>query len=451
MKYSILIFILILLSHPLALHGQARSNISYDTLVKNTRDLIKNGRYIEALDMLRPLAKGHPDKTDILFLLGLAAIEAARVMSATKQKEKTALLDEAITALRAILIDKPGLVRVRLELARAFFFKRRDGLARRHFEQVLAGKPPKQVAANIYRFLRTMRARRRWSMHIGAAVTPSTNIGATSDEETIYIRGLPFRRNEEELVTSGVGLSVWGGGEYQYPLGRRLRLRLGGNAARQEYSGKKFDQTLLSGHIGPRWLVNRSTEVSLLGNVRRRWLASAPYYLDLGAHLEARRRLTRRITLTGRASWHRRDYRTKDYLDGPVLGVTLSGVWVVTPIIRAEAAGGYGKERPESISWRNATGWGRFGATIILPFGFTVGGSGEFRWTQYEGDWGFYTPGDESRVDRTRILRASIYNRAFTLYGFSPQLVVTNEVRDTNAQLYDYKRTNVELRFVRQF
>ena len=248
-----------------------------------------------------------------------------------------------------------------------------------------------------------------------------------------------------------MGLSVWGGGEYQHPLGKRLRLRLGGNAARHEYSGRQFDRTFLSGHIGPRWFVNRSTELSLLGNVRRFWRGTAPYYLDLGARLEARRRLTRRITLTGQASWHRRDYRTQDYLDGPVLDLTLSGAWVITPIIRAEAAGGYAKQRTEAKSWRHATGWGRLGASVLLPFGFTVSGSGEFRWTQYEGDWGFYTPGGESREDRTRILRASVYNRAFTAYGFSLQLVVTNEARETNAQLYDYKRTNVELRFVRQF
>ena len=42
-------------------------------------------------------------------------------------------------------------------------------------------------------------------------------------------------------------------------------------------------------------------------------------------------------------------------------------------------------------------------------------------------------------------------NRAFTLRGFSPELAIVHEVRDTNAQLYDYKRTGGELRFVRQF
>ena len=48
---------------------------------------------------------------------------------------------------------------MRLELARAFFLKEEDTLARRHFEQVLAGRPPPPVVANIVRFLRTMRSR----------------------------------------------------------------------------------------------------------------------------------------------------------------------------------------------------------------------------------------------------------------------------------------------------
>ena len=47
--------------------------------------------------------------------------------------------------------------------------------------------------------------------------------------------------------------------------------------------------------------------------------------------------------------------------------------------------------------------------------------------------------------------RLSLHNRAFTVAGFSPELVVVNEERETNAQLYDYRRTHGELRFVRQF
>ena len=42
-------------------------------------------------------------------------------------------------------------------------------------------------------------------------------------------------------------------------------------------------------------------------------------------------------------------------------------------------------------------------------------------------------------------------NRAFTLFGFSPQLALIHDVRLTNAQAQDFERNRAELRFVRQF
>ena len=49
------------------------------------------------------------------------------------------------------------------------------------------------------------------------ALTPDTNIGAGSDERIIWIYRLPFRRNQEELTSSGVGISVWTGGGVPLP------------------------------------------------------------------------------------------------------------------------------------------------------------------------------------------------------------------------------------------
>ena len=193
------------------------------------------------------------------------------------------MLDKAIAAFRAMLVAKPELVRVRLELARAFFLKDEDRLARRHFELVLAGKPPAGVALNVNRFLNQMRARKRWSLRLGAAVAPDTNIGAGSDERIIYIdfagQLLPFRRDQEELTTSGIGVSAWLGGEYQYPLGESgtgsgaspWRLRAGGNLSRKEYRESQFDQMTLTGHVGPRWLIGRGSEASLLLSGLHQW------------------------------------------------------------------------------------------------------------------------------------------------------------------------------------
>ena len=117
---------------------------------------------------------------------------------------------------------------------------------------MLAGKPPAGVALNVNRFLAQIRARKRWSLRLGMALAPDTNIGAGSDERIIYIggQGLPFRRDQEELTTSGIGVSAWLGGEYQYPLGdpgtgsgaSQWRLRAGGNLSRKEYRESRFDQ-----------------------------------------------------------------------------------------------------------------------------------------------------------------------------------------------------------------
>ena len=388
-----------------------------------------------------------------LFQEGMEAVEQAVVEQ--DEDRRDALLDEAIAAFREMLVADPNLVRVRLELARAFYFKGEDSLARRHFEAVLAGGVPEPVAANIHAFLAEMRARKRWSFNAGFAIAPDTNIGAGSEERTILIpvfgQPLPFERDAEELTSSGIGVSVWGGAEYQVPIGERLRLRAGGDAARREYAGSTFDQLFLGTHLGPRWLIDQNTEGSLLASARQRWVGTVPDSRDLGARLEVGRRLTPRVTAFANASWHDRRYRTESDRDGPVMDASLRGSWVVTPTVRADLSAGYGQERSERERERNDSRWLGAGVSVILPAGFTVGGGGEVRWTDFDDEWFPHTPPGENRADRTWSVRLSVHNRAFTVMGFSPALVAVHEERETNAQLYDYDRTRGELRFVRQF
>ena len=422
--------------------------------VMKARELLRAGQVREALAVLRVLAERHPGQENVRFLQGLAAIASAQQRS-VEPAERQALLDEAIAALRRLLVNQPGLVRVRLELARAFFYRGEDGLSQEHFERVLAGNPPEPVVANVRRFLSQIRARRRWNMHLGFAVAPDTNIGGTSNERTIYIPlggvELPFRRDAESLTTSGVGLSVWGGGEYQHPLGERVRLRMGMDASRREYSGGKFDRMLVSGHLGPRVFVTRTTEFSVLGNWRHQWSDNEPVYFDLGGRLTVGHRFSRRVTANGKASWHERRYRTRKFLDGPVRNFSLSAGWILTPTVRLNASAGYGRDRPERVKYRSESKWLQAGVSLALPRGFTVGGGAGVRWSDYEGNWGPFTRGGVPREDKTYNLRASVHNRALTFFGFSPEVSLIHEVRKTNAQAYDYKRTGGELRVVRQF
>ena len=402
--------------------------------------------------MLRPLARRHPEHTNIRFLLGLAAIEAARIPGVA-EADREALLDEAIASLRAILVDRPGLVRVRLELARAFFYKEEDSLARRHFERVLAGDVPDAVKANVQRFLSQIRARRRWTAYLGGALVPDTNIGGASGDETIYIEvfgvELPFTRSPEDLPTSGVGASLWTGGGYEHPLTHRLRLRAGVDLAYKDHAGRRFDDTHLALHAGPRWLADPRTELSVLANASRRWLGGSIEHDAAGARIEAHRRLTDRVWASVHASWLDHDYRDGTGRDGPVVDFLLSGTWRIRPTVDLSPAIGYSEQRTQSPGFSNRSRRLRVGVNVALPRGFSMGGSAQVRWTDYP-HYQFFGSSFE-REDRTRTLSLSLHKRDFTLYGFSPQLVVTHERRDSNAQALDSVGNRAELRLVRQF
>ena len=404
-------------------------------------------------------AWGAEDTTGLRFRAGIAALAAAHV--APDREARDALLDEAIAAFRAILNRRPDLVRVRLELARAFFLKGEDGLARRHFERVLAGNPPAAVALNVNRFLAEIRARKRWSVRVGAALAPDSNISSRSGERTVLI-DTPFGRLpftvQGDKPQSGVGVAVWAGGEYQYPLdpgsesgASRWRLRVGGDVSRREYRAREFDRTFVAAHLGPRRLIGRASEASVLASVRQSWLAGEEDFRDLGVRIEGRHRLSRQTVAFINAARHERRYEGRDWLDGLLIDLSAGASWVASPTMRVNAALGWSRQRTELERQRNSSRWGRLGVTFLLPWGFTAGGAVTLRYTDYEGNWAPFVIGGGERKDLTRALRLNVHNRAFTVGGFSPQLSAVKEERTSNAQLHDYERLSGELRFVRLF
>ena len=74
--------------------------------VAGAAKLIREGRFEEALTILRPLARGDRASERIVFSLGLAAAGAAEKPGIDDDR-RTALLDEAIAAFRAMLVVDP--------------------------------------------------------------------------------------------------------------------------------------------------------------------------------------------------------------------------------------------------------------------------------------------------------------------------------------------------------
>ena len=430
--------------------------------LSEARVLVKGGKFEDALAILRPLTKGRRLDANALLLFGVAALGASQLPGVADDRRDD-LLDEAIAVFLRMLVDRPDLVRVRLELARAFFLKGKDplarlrgadALAREHFERVLAGNPPAGVALNVNRFLAQIRARKDWSAGVGVALAPDSNLAARTDEDRILLNTpfgqLPFEWQGDK-PRSGIGVAMWASGEYQYPVARDWRIRAGGNLSRREYRSDEYDRMTLAGHLGPRWLVGRYSEASVLASARQSWLSDEAEYRDLGVRAEGRHRLGARTVASLGVSRHERRYEEADHLDGPLTDVSLGLGWVASPTVRIDTAGGWSLQRTELKRQRNSSHWLRLGASVQLPHGFTVGGAGTLRWTAYRGDWSPYVLGGGSRSDVTRLVRLYAHNRAFTVAGFSPQVSLVQEVRTSNAQLHGYDRISGELGLVRQF
>ena len=418
--------------------------------------LLRQGEIDAGINTVRPHLPRDARAVELLFEAGLAMLGSAQTAPPSDTAVREALLDASIALFRAILAEHPEFVRARLELARAFFLRGRDGLARRHFERALDADPPAPVVANINRHLAMIHARKRWSGYFGMALLPDTNIGAASASETALLdflgQRLPFTLDDAG-EQSGLGLSVWAGGEYQEPLVPGWFIRIGGNISRREYSESKFDSMSLGGHIGPRWLIGPRTEASLLLTTRREWQADEPTSRSLGVRLEASHQFSPRVSGQFGASWNARRHDESPFLDGPTLDLSSGLSWSISPTLRANLRSGWSRVRSELEALRNRTFWISLGASVELPRGFSVSGTLTGRQANYKG------PGrapsnvldGSRRKDLTRSIRLSVLKRDLTFGAFSPQFSVTHERRGSNAQQADYKRTGGEISFVRQF
>ena len=413
--------------------------------------LLRNGQWEAAFAILRPLAARDPRAGELLFETGMVSLGLAHRPGIT-EAERDAFLDVSIAAFQAILAANPELTRVRLELARAFFLKRQDGLARRQFERVLAGDVPAPVVANVNRFLAEIRARRRWTAHGGIGLAPDTNIGA-APAQTAQLVDTPFGRlpfTPDEKPTSGVGVALWGGWEYQQPLGERTRLRFGGNISRRDYQGSRFDRMTLGAHVGPRWLIASGTEASLLAQASRHWSGPSLSHDELGLRFEGRHNLGRRTLLSFNGSWRERSWQGQPDRDGPITSLGFGVRYQITPVTVLNASMFGERDRPEQPTRRNKSYGLNLGVSRDLPRGFTVGLDGSVSWIRYD-EIGFSTTDGGLREDRTTGLSVNLTKRDLTIGGFSPRLTLGHTVRDSNAVFQDYERTYGEINFVRQF
>ena len=136
------------------IHEEEASKLESDMAV--VQKMLNENRNQEALVELRRLVTVYPDRPQLQFLLGLAAIKLTR-NSSLEREEEFALLDEAITAFEWVLDyesrrgNTPA--RVLLEIGQAHFFKGEDAQAKKYFAQVIQDNSSPEAVNHARSFL----------------------------------------------------------------------------------------------------------------------------------------------------------------------------------------------------------------------------------------------------------------------------------------------------------
>lgn len=217
-------------------------------------------------DTAQPVAAGSDTAlmaVERQFLIGLALLNTGRP-------------NDAIPFFLDLLAADPTLVRVRLELARAYFEAELWARARQEFFTVLSGDLPEPVRLRILSFIRAIDARRGFDWNLSLALT---SVGDGRDFDTDQadlnfgdgIFPFTFQRDTE----TALGLRVVGDATYRKALDTSLMTHadtvafLGATLDLEDGPGSKFDDTSIGLQTGLRFLGDRtSLGLGLFGRTR---------------------------------------------------------------------------------------------------------------------------------------------------------------------------------------
>lgn len=195
-------------------------------LLANARVLIDSGQADSAFRMLQARVGDYAGDADFDYLLGLAAIDSGRP-------------GEAVIALERVLMERPGFLQARAEIARAYFALREHENARREFEAVAAQRIPEDARRVIGRYLDAIRRvdddgrpRLVGLLELETGHDSNVNFGSSTgqwvlaDGTAVIPLGISLPRNSSVFASAlGLNWTVPMGGGWQWTTGGRVSLR----------------------------------------------------------------------------------------------------------------------------------------------------------------------------------------------------------------------------------
>jgi outer membrane protein len=402
-----------------------RQPVPIETIIQG---LLDQHRFDEADQVLDQADAQAPNDPELKFLHGMVALGRGDH-------------ERAIKIFRAALIDHPEAVRIRLELARAFYLDGDYANATRQFRFALAGNPPKGVAAAINHYLDLIRQSKSWSYSFDVSLAPDTNLNAGPGTRDITLYGLPFELSDDARGQSGVGLSLDGSAEYAPSIGKNTRLRMGIQAGQLLYTKPEYDDTNATVYVGPRFVRGRwDFSVLATGFVRR--YGGDPYNGAVGTRLEATYYPSGKTAISMSFAAQRARYALETGQNGGTYTFSTSVIHTLDAVSGFVVKGGVYRQSAIDPALANTAYYGAVGYFRDLPGGFTIYVEPSIALARYDGLFEAFgvTRSDTGYTDTLTLL-----NRHIVLSRFTPKLSYSYTHQNSNIPLYQYRRSRVEI------
>jgi hypothetical protein len=358
---------------------------------------------------------------------------------------------QGISLFHEILNQRPDLVRVRLELARAYFLDKNYEDATFQFELVKGGDLPPDVLANVDAFLNTIRRQKNWTVNFSLAPMSDSNINEASEgrEECIdtafgtLCRPLPEK-------SGGIGLSASAAADYFWRFNENWGLKATVGFSGTAYKENEYNDYTLYAALGPRYLWD-SGEASVQPAVRKRWIANDQYSDEYGLRLDGRQIFGRLLLDAGAAYFVSRyaDTYVNSLLRGSSWNVYGQPRYILTDRTFIQAGLEFLREKTKVRAYANDSWRYSVGAYHAFPFGLSLFLEGSLMPTRYKDSQWYVTRGNRIaeavRKDLTQRLSASLSSNIFERYGLTPVLQYTYTNRHSNIWTREYDRHRLNL------
>lgn len=401
---------------------------------ESAKRLIAIGDYDAAERALQARPQLPGQQVEVHFLLGMIAI--------AKNDPR-----RAIASFRRALVHEPNSIRLRLELARAFYLAKDYENAFRQFQRARAGNPPPQVVSSIEHYLLAIRLEKNWSYNLRLSLAPDSNLNSATSATSTEILGLPFELDNSARRKSGIGFSAEAGAEYAPKIGDRARLRLGAQILRREYRGNDFDDMSLIVHAGPR-IIRPKWDLSLLGTAYRRWYGGTRFADGRGARLEVVHYPSSRIQVAVSIFGQQVRHRAARGEDGLMVGTNLAAVRALSPSSALVGKLGVSRQTARQDQYANWSATAGVGYLRDLKGGFSIYVEPSFTGVRYDGEELLF---GKRRTDQIGQVTVAILNRGIVASRFTPRISLTHTRRFSNIDLYDFKKSRIEIGLTSEF